>query len=137
MLDILKEYCEQVSDDHFQIDTGCNRVYCTYDENCKSVTVAHVKEFTSKRRLEDFFKSLTEDGVNGETDTLYVQIQAVDKNSSDIYSRSIVANNTKDFDKAVDSFTEDVPFTKWYYEIQLEHELTEHHEEILMNHEYS
>ena len=48
---------------------------------------------------------------------VYVQIIAFNKNGNDNIGRTIVADNKESFNKQVEEFESEVPFTKFYIEM--------------------
>jgi hypothetical protein len=62
---------------------------------------------------------------------VHVQVIAFDKNSSDNFGRSIVANTKESFNKQVEEFETDIPYTKYYVEIMADDILTDEQLEIV------
>jgi len=72
---------------------------------------------------------------NNNMTQVHVQIMAFDKNSGDNYSRNIVASTKESFNKQVEEFENDVPFSKYYVEIIPDESLNEEQQEIVSDHE--
>jgi hypothetical protein len=66
---------------------------------------------------------------------VYVQITAFDKNSADNIGRSIVADNKESFNKQVEEFENEIPFTKFYVEMVADDVLTDEQLEIVEDHD--
>jgi hypothetical protein len=66
---------------------------------------------------------------------VYVQIIAFDKNSNNNIGRSIVADTKESFNRQVEEFENEVPFTKFYTEIIADDVLDEEQEKIVEDHE--
>ena len=66
---------------------------------------------------------------------VFVQIIAFDKNSNDNFSRNIVADCKEDFNKQVEDFENDVPFTKFYLELVADDILDSEQEKIVEDYE--
>lgn len=66
---------------------------------------------------------------------VYVQITAFDKNSADNIGRSIVADNKESFNKQVEEFENEIPFTKFYVEMVADDVLTDEELEIVEDHD--
>jgi hypothetical protein len=64
-----------------------------------------------------------------------VQITAFDKNSNDNFSRNIVAEYKEDFNRQVEDFEKDVPFTKYYLELVADDILDSEQEKIVEDYE--
>lgn len=62
---------------------------------------------------------------------VHIQIIAIDKNSADSYSRSIVASTKENFNRQVEEFENDIPFTKYYIEMMADDVLTEEQQQIV------
>lgn len=62
---------------------------------------------------------------------VYVQIIAFDKNSNNNIGRSIVADTKESFNRQVEEFENEVPFTKFYTEIIADDVLDEEQEKIV------
>ncbi len=63
---------------------------------------------------------------------VYGQMIAFDKNSGATYSENLVAETKEQVNKQFKNFEENVPFTKWYYEIELDDiDLTDEQKEIV------
>jgi hypothetical protein len=62
---------------------------------------------------------------------VFVQITAFDKNSNDNYSRNIVADCKEDFNRQVEDFESDIPFTKYYVELVADEVLSLEQEKIV------
>ena len=66
---------------------------------------------------------------------VYVQIIAFDKNSNNNIGRSIVANTKDSFNKQVEEFENEIPYTKFYIEIIADDTLTDEQLEIVGDYE--
>jgi hypothetical protein len=66
---------------------------------------------------------------------VFVQITAFDKNSNDNFSRNIVADCKEDFNRQVEDFENDVPFTKFYLELVADDILNSEQEKIVGDYE--
>ena len=66
---------------------------------------------------------------------VFVQITAFDKNSNDNFSRNIVAEYKEDFNRQVEDFEKDVPFTKYYLELVADDILDSEQEKIVEDYE--
>ena len=66
---------------------------------------------------------------------VYVQITAFDKNSNDNMGRSIVANTKKSFNKQVEEFEMDIPYTKYYITLVSDEPLLPEQELIVSDYE--
>jgi hypothetical protein len=66
---------------------------------------------------------------------VYVQIMAFDKNSNAHIGRTIVANNKESFNKQVEEFESEVPFTKFYTELIADEVLNDEQLAIVEDHE--
>ena len=66
---------------------------------------------------------------------VYVQIIAFNKNGNDNIGRSIVADNKESFNKQVEEFENEVPFTKFYIEMIADDVLTDKQLEIVEDHD--
>ena len=66
---------------------------------------------------------------------VYVQIIAFNKNGNDNIGRSIVADNKESFNKQVEEFESEVPFTKFYIEMIADDVLTDKQLEIVEDHD--
>ena len=68
-------------------------------------------------------------------ENVYVQIIAFDKNSNNNIGRSIVANTKDSFNKQVEEFENEIPFTKFYVEMVADDVLTDEQLEIVEDHD--
>ena len=68
-------------------------------------------------------------------ENVYVQIIAFDKNSNDNIGRSIVADSKDSFNKQVEEFESEIPYTKFYIEIIADDILTDEQLEIVSDYE--
>jgi hypothetical protein len=68
-------------------------------------------------------------------ENVYVQIIAFDKNSNNNIGRSIVANTKDSFNKQVEEFESEIPYTKFYIEIIADDILTDEQLEIVSDYE--
>lgn len=68
-------------------------------------------------------------------ENVYVQIIAFDKNSNNNIGRSIVANTKDSFNKQVEEFENEIPYTKFYIEIIADDTLTDEQLEIVGDYE--
>jgi hypothetical protein len=68
-------------------------------------------------------------------ENVYVQIIAFDKNSNNNIGRSIVANTKDSFNKQVEEFENEIPYTKFYIEIIADDVLTDEQLEIVEDYE--
>jgi hypothetical protein len=68
-------------------------------------------------------------------ENVYVQIIAFDKNSNNNTGRSIVANTKDSFNKQVEEFEDEIPYTKFYIEIIADDILTDEQLEIVSDYE--
>jgi len=68
-------------------------------------------------------------------ENVYVQIIAFDKNSNDNIGRSIVADSKDSFNKQVEEFENEIPYTKFYIEIIADDVLTDEQLEIVEDYE--
>ena len=68
-------------------------------------------------------------------ENVYVQIIAFDKNSNNNIGRSIVANTKDSFNKQVEEFENEIPYTKFYIEIIADDTLTDEQLEIVADYE--
>ena len=66
---------------------------------------------------------------------VYVQIIAFDKNSNNNIGRSIVANTKDSFNKQVEEFENEIPYTKFYIEIIADDTLSDEQLEIVADYE--
>jgi hypothetical protein len=66
---------------------------------------------------------------------VYVQIIAFNKNGNDNIGRTIVADNKESFNKQVEEFESEVPFTKFYIEMIADDVLTDKQLEIVEDHD--
>ncbi len=66
---------------------------------------------------------------------VYVQIIAFDKNSNNNIGRSIVADTKDNFNKQVEEFESEIPYTKFYIEIIADDVLTDEQLEIVADYE--
>ena len=66
---------------------------------------------------------------------VYVQITAFDKNSNDNMGRSIVANTKESFNKQVEEFEMDIPYTKYYITLASDEPLLPEQELIVSDYE--
>jgi hypothetical protein len=66
---------------------------------------------------------------------VFVQITAFDKNSNDNFSRNIVAECKENFNRQVEDFEKDVPFTKYYLELVADDILDSEQEKIVEDYE--
>ena len=66
---------------------------------------------------------------------VYVQITAFDKNSNDNMGRSIVANTKESFNKQVEEFEMDIPYTKYYITLVSDEHLLPEQELIVSDYE--
>ena len=64
-------------------------------------------------------------------------IHAFDKNSSANYSESMEVETKEELDSKFKDFEDNVPFHKWYYEIQTEEALSEEEEEVLSDYDWN
>ncbi len=70
--------------------------------------------------------------------TVHAIIRAFDKNSSDVFSRNIVATSKESFNKQIDEFESDVAFSKYWIEIEVDEvDLTDEQRDVLADHEYN
>lgn len=67
--------------------------------------------------------------------TVFVQIMAFDKHSADNFSRNIVADTKESFNKQVEDFESEVPFTKFYIEMIADEVLNDDQLAIVEDHE--
>ena len=67
---------------------------------------------------------------------MHLTIHAFDKNSSGVYSESINVQTKEELDSEFKMFEDNVPFLKWYYEIQAEEVLSEDEEEVLSDYDW-
>jgi hypothetical protein len=72
---------------------------------------------------------------NKTMEKVYVQIIAFDKNSNDNFGRNIVADNKDSFNKQVEEFESEIPFTKYYTELSSDDVLTDEQLTIVEDHE--
>jgi len=68
-------------------------------------------------------------------ENVYVQIIAFDKNSNNNIGRSIVANTKDSFNKQVEEFENEIPYTKFYIEIIADDTLSDEQLEIVEDYE--
>ena len=68
-------------------------------------------------------------------ENVYVQIIAFDKNSNNNTGRSIVANTKDSFNKQVEEFENEIPYTKYYVEIIADEVLNDEQLEIVADYE--
>ena len=68
-------------------------------------------------------------------ENVYVQIIAFDKNSNNNIGRSIVANTKDSFNKQVEEFENEIPYTKYYVEIIADEVLNDEQLEIVADYE--
>lgn len=68
-------------------------------------------------------------------ENVYVQIIAFDKNSNNNIGRSIVADTKDSFNKQVEEFENEIPYTKFYIEIIADDTLTDEQLEIVADYE--
>jgi hypothetical protein len=68
-------------------------------------------------------------------ENVYVQIIAFDKNSNNNIGRSIVANSKDSFNKQVEEFENEIPYTKFYIEIIADDTLSDEQLEIVADYE--
>jgi hypothetical protein len=68
-------------------------------------------------------------------ENVYVQIIAFDKNSNNNIGRSIVANTKDSFNKQVEEFENEIPYTKFYIEIIADDTLSDEQLEIVADYE--
>jgi hypothetical protein len=68
-------------------------------------------------------------------ENVYVQIIAFDKNSNNNIGRSIVANTKDSFNKQVEEFESEIPYTKFYIEIIADEVLNDEQLEIVADYE--
>ena len=66
---------------------------------------------------------------------VYVQIIAFDKNSNDNIGRSIVADSKDSFNKQVEGFESEIPYTKYYVEIIADEVLNDEQLEIVSDYD--
>jgi hypothetical protein len=66
---------------------------------------------------------------------VYVQIIAFDKNSNNNIGRNIVADSKDNFNKQVEEFENEIPYTKFYIEIIADDVLTDEQLEIVEDYE--
>ena len=66
---------------------------------------------------------------------VYVQLIAFDKHTSDSFSRTIVADTKEEFNKQVEEFEDEVPFTKYYTEFLANDVLTDEQLAIVEDHD--
>ena len=66
---------------------------------------------------------------------VHVQIIAFDKNSNNNIGRSIVADTKESFNRQVEEFESEVPFTKFYTELIADDVLDDEQEKIIEDHE--
>ena len=66
---------------------------------------------------------------------VYVQIIAFDKNSSDNIGRNIVADTKESFNKQIEEFENEIPFSKFYIEIIPDEVLGDEQLKITEDHE--
>ena len=66
---------------------------------------------------------------------VHVQIIAFDKNSNNNIGRSIVADTKESFNRQVEEFESEVPFTKFYTELIADDVLDDEQEKIVEDHE--
>ena len=66
---------------------------------------------------------------------VHVQIIAFDKNSNNNIGRSIVADTKESFNRQVEEFENEVPFTKFYTELIADDVLDDEQEKIIEDHE--
>ena len=64
-------------------------------------------------------------------------IHAFDKNSSANYSESMEVETKEELDSKFKDFEENVPFLKWFYEIQTDEVLSEEEEEVLSDYDWN
>ena len=67
---------------------------------------------------------------------IHVQAHAFDKSSSATFSKSLAFETKEELNKQFKVFEEEVPFSKWYYELQTEEVLTEKEEEVLSEYDW-
>lgn len=63
--------------------------------------------------------------------TVYGTIMAIDKDSSGIYSKNIAASTKEEFNEQVKEFESDVPFERWYGEVNIDDVITDEMKEIM------
>lgn len=68
-------------------------------------------------------------------ENVYVQIIAFDKNSNNNIGRSIVADTKDSFNKQVEEFENEIPYTKFYIEIIADDTLSDEQLEIVADYE--
>jgi hypothetical protein len=68
-------------------------------------------------------------------ENVYVQIIAFDKNSNDNIGRSIVADSKDSFNKQVEEFENEIPYTKFYIEIIADEVLNDEQLEIVADYD--
>ena len=68
---------------------------------------------------------------------MHLTIHAFDKCSSGNYSESIEVKTKEEMNSEFKRFEENIPFVKWYYEIQPEEVLSEEEEEVLSEHDWA
>ena len=66
---------------------------------------------------------------------VYIQIIAFDKHSNQNFGKSIIANTKESFNKQVEEFENNVPFTKFYTELISDDILDEEQQKIIEDHE--
>ncbi len=66
---------------------------------------------------------------------VFVQIMAFDKHSADNFGRTIVADTKESFNKQVEEFESEVPFTKFYVEMIADEVLNDEQLKIVEDHE--
>jgi len=66
---------------------------------------------------------------------VHVQIIAFDKNNNNNIGRSIVADTKESFNRQVEEFESEVPFTKFYTELIADDVLDDEQEKIVEDHE--
>ena len=72
--------------------------------------------------------------------SVYITVTAFDKHSSEFIGASFTASTRKEANKKIKKFEKDIPFTKYYKEINIDidnNELTPEQEEIVMDLDYN
>ena len=68
---------------------------------------------------------------------LHATIHAFDKDSSEFFGKSLAIETKEDLEKQYKEFAEKVPFSRWFYEIDVDHDLTPEEDKILDGYEWA